>query len=425
MVEELMHRHRTIVALAMAAAVLLAGASQALAQNGHLRQGVGAVNSSMGGAGAASTQSLLGTLYLNPAALVGYDGTRVEFSVDFHRPSHTLETGASSVESADVRALFPSVAVASPVSDRVSLGLGAYQVGGFQTSYAGSLNGTSFVAASEYSAIRITPSVAFAVTDAIWLGGSLLFDCTSFIQDPLLAGEPTGGSYPNAVGENSQPGFGFQAGLLWNLNDFVALGASYASKTGVSSYSLASTVADPASPSYGDLQQVEFTLETPAMLVAGLSMTPLPTLLLAADVRYLFYEDAAGFSFAGDSPFDADGALTGFGWQNVFVFNIGAEYSASDKVAIRAGYNHGDSAVTDELASVNLTTPGIVKDHVSFGIGWQPTRRFRIDAGYVVGLENSVTGPILTPGGPLAENVTLKSSGNAFQLAFALGTRGF
>lgn len=46
------------------------------------------------------------------------------------------------------------------------------------------------------------------------------------------------------------------------------------------------------------------------------------------------------------------------------------------------------------------------------------------DAGYVVGLENSVTGPVLTPGGPLAENMTLKSSGNAFQLAFALGTRG-
>ena len=418
-----MRRHT--IAAALAATVLLAGATQAQAQNGHMRHGVGAVNSSMGGAGAATTQSLLGTMYLNPAAMIGYDGTRMEFSVDFHRPSHTLSVGSSSVEGADVRALFPSVAVASPVSDRVSLGLGAYQVGGFQTSYAGTLNGASFVAASEYSAIRITPSVAFAVTDAIWLGGSLLFDCTSFLQDPLLVGEPTGGSYPNPVGGNSQPGLGFQAGLVWNVNDFVALGASYASKTGVSSYSLPATVSDPASSSFGDLQQVSFTLETPAMLAAGLSMTPLPTLLLAADVRYLFYEDAAGFSVAGDSPFDTDGALTGFGWQNVLVFNIGAQDSATDKVALRVGYNHGDSAVTDELASVNLTTPGIVQDHVSFGIGWQPTRRFRIDAGYTVGFENSVSGPILTPGGALPESVTLKSSGNAFQLAFALGTRGF
>ena len=413
-----MRIHTTIPALALVAATLLL-APRAHAQNGHMRQGVGAVNSSMGGAGAATTQSLLGTLYLNPAALIGYDGTRMEFSVDFQRPSHTVEAGSSSVEGADVRALFPSVAVASPVSDRVSLGLGAYQVGGFQTSYAGSLNGTPFVAASDYSAIRITPSVAFAVTDAIWLGGSLLFDCTSFLQDPLLVGEPTGGFYPNAVGENSQPGLGFQAGLLWNVNDFVALGASYASKTGVSSYSLPATVADPGSPSYGDLQQVSFTLETPAMLAAGLSMTPLPTLLLAADVRYLFYEDAAGFG-SGDLTFDD--ALTGFGWQNVFVFNIGAEYSASDKVAIRAGYNHGDSAVPDGLAPINLTTPGIVKDHLSFGLGWQPTRRFRIDAGYVIGFENSVSGVV---SGPVPETVTLKSSGNAFQLAFALGTRGF
>ncbi|MGB5301984.1 MAG: outer membrane protein transport protein [Gemmatimonadota bacterium] len=416
-----MRIHTTIAALALAGLFI---APQAQAQNGHMRQGVGAVNSAMGGAGAATTQSLLGTLYLNPAGLVGYDGARMEFSLDFQRPSHTVEAGSSSIEGADLRALFPSVAVASPVSDRVSLGLGAYQVGGFQTSYAGSLNGTSFVTASDYSAIRITPSVALAVTDAIWVGGSLLFDCTSFMQDPLLVGEPTDGSYPNAAGGNSQPGFGFQAGLLWNVNDFVALGASYASKTGVSSYSLPATVADPNSPSYGDLEQVSFTLESPAMLAAGLSMTPLPSLLLAADVRYMFYEDAAGFG-SGDYTFDFDSALAGFGWQNVFVFNIGAEYAASDKVALRAGYNHGDSAVREELVSANLTSPAIVKDHLSFGLGWQPTRRFRIDAGYVVGFENSVNGPVLTPGGPLAENVTLKSSGNAFQLAFALGTRGF
>ena len=63
---------------------------------------------------------------------------------------------------------------------------------------------------------------------------------------------------------------------------------------------------------------------------------------------YLFYEDATGFALEGDSPFGADGALSGFGWQNVLVFNIGAEYAVSDKFALRAGYNHGDAAVTDD-----------------------------------------------------------------------------
>ena len=85
-----MRIHRTIPALALVAATLLL-APQAHAQNGHMRQGVGAVNSAMGGAGAATTQSLLGTLYLNPAALAGYDGTRAELSIDIQRPSHTVE----------------------------------------------------------------------------------------------------------------------------------------------------------------------------------------------------------------------------------------------------------------------------------------------------------------------------------------------
>ena len=49
--------------------------------------------------------------------------------------------------------------------------------------------------------------------------------------------------------------------------------------------------------------------------------------------------------------------------------------------------------------------------------------RIRIDAGYVVGFENSMTEPILNPGGALAENATLKAAGNSFQLAFSLGMR--
>jgi long-chain fatty acid transport protein len=424
MVEELMRRHTFVPALALAASALLAGASAAQAQNGHVRQGVGAVNASMGGAGAATTQSLLGSFFLNPATLVGYDGTRMEFSLDLMKPEHEIASGSSSLESEDEFSVFPSVGVASPVSDRVTLGLGAFQLGGFETRYAGNVGGGSFAAASRYQAVRFAPAVSFAVSDAIWLGGSLLVDWTSFQQDPLLVAAPAAGAYPNAVGGDTEIGVGFQAGLLWNVNDFVAIGASYASKTGVSEYTLPATVAAPG-PTFGDLQIAAFKVETPAMLVGGLAMTPLPSLLLAADVRYLFYEEAAGFKLEGDSPFASDGSLAGFGWQNVLVFNIGAEYSASDKVALRVGYNHGDSAVTDELVSVNLTTPGIVKDHLSLGIGWQPTRRFRIDAGYTTDFENTATGPVLTPAGALAESVSLTSSGNAFQLAFALGTRGF
>ena len=419
-----MRRHTLIPALVLAASVLMAGASAAQAQNGHVRQGVGAVNASMGGAGVASTQSLLGSFFLNPATLVGYDGTRMEFSLDLAKPEHEIASGSTSLESEDEFSVFPSVGVASPVSDRVTLGLGAFQLGGFETRYAGNLVGGSFAAASRYQAVRFTPAASFAVSDAIWLGGSLLVDWTSFQQDPLLVAAPTTQAYPNAVGGDTEIGVGFQAGVLWNVNDFVAIGASYASKTGVSEYTLPATVAAPG-PTFGDLQIAAFKVETPAMLVGGLAMTPLPSLLLAADVRYLFYEDAAGFKLEGDSPFASDGSLAGFGWQNVFVFTIGAEYSASDKVALRVGFNHGDAAVTEELVSVNLTTPAVVKDHLSFGVGWQPTRRFRIDAGYTVAFENTVTGPVLTPAGALTESVSLKSSGNAFQLAFALGTRGF
>ena len=55
--------------------------SMAMAQTGHLMQGVGAVNMSMGGAATAQPLDISGAMQWNPASLSVFDGSILKFDI--------------------------------------------------------------------------------------------------------------------------------------------------------------------------------------------------------------------------------------------------------------------------------------------------------------------------------------------------------
>ena len=70
-------------ALALIPVALLTFGFQPLAAtDGHFLHGVGAVNSSMGGAGVAAPGDLLGSFYLNPAGLRCEHGSRISLGFE-------------------------------------------------------------------------------------------------------------------------------------------------------------------------------------------------------------------------------------------------------------------------------------------------------------------------------------------------------
>ena len=436
--------NRFSTAVVVASLGFVAAATPAAATDGTYLQGVGAVNASMGGAGVAATTSLLGSFYLNPATLMAYDGTRMEFAVTYHNPSLTVGSTRGGLtgqtESSDVSTLIPSMGVSYRVSDRVALGLGILGTGGFAADYpvdpanpviAPQPEGFGAVR-TELKTLQITPSVAYAVSEKVWLGGSLTINRASLALQPYLFEAPvtTPGAgnafdrsyYSSAATGDSRFGVGFLGGLMWNINDMVSVGASYNSKQSFGTFEFNSTYANPTQPNFGQPRTLNLKLELPAILAGGFTMTPLPELLIAADVKYLFYEDAAGFA-ATDPLVRADGSISGLGWENVLVLDIGGQYRLSDAVLLRAGYNHADNPIPDQLAAINVGTSSIVRNHVSLGIGWRPARRFEISASYTRGFESSSTGAF--SGGILdGVSVTNERSENAFTLQFTMGSRG-
>ena len=85
-----MSRKSTGFALLLAASAF--AALPAWAGNGNQLHGIGAVNSSMGGAGVALPNDALGALNLNPALLTQLDGHKMEFSAELADDDITISS---------------------------------------------------------------------------------------------------------------------------------------------------------------------------------------------------------------------------------------------------------------------------------------------------------------------------------------------
>ena len=63
-------------------------------------------------------------------------------------------------------------------------------------------------------------------------------------------------------------------------------------------------------------------------------------------------------------PLGADNG-SGFGWEDMTIFKLGAEYKASEDWTCRAGYSYGEQPIPDSEVIFNILAPGIVEHHLT------------------------------------------------------------
>jgi long-chain fatty acid transport protein len=451
-----MLRHR-LFGLAMAGLLLLVNVPRASATDGHFLHGVGAINSAMGGAGISAPESLLGTFNLNPAGLMAFDGLRMEFSMEMFQADRTVSssaptpTGGTLSGSTDSKKSFvpiPAFGASYRLpGDRVVLGLAGIGAGGFGVDYAASAlptppgqsanpillpqpNGFGQVY-SDYSLLKIAASVGWSVIDDLWLGAALNVDRAALAVVPMPAAAPdvdpgTGTSYyPSAAATDGAFGIGFQLGLMYRVNEIFAFGASYTSEQWFRAFEWNSTHANPNLTNFGEPRAFSFQLNVPAVVGGGVAFQAIPKLLLTADFKYYFYKHTAGFEIPSTGPFNPDGSVAGFGWDNIYSIAFGLKYEPADIVALYGGYNFSDNPVPDHLSMINIAAPAIVQHHLSVGVGIRATSQFEITAAYYHAFRNSGTGEILNPAiPPGTSSVTNSMQENSVLLQFSYVSKG-
>jgi len=378
----------------------------------------------MGGASTAAPVSAAGALFWNPATLSGLQQSELEVGAELlfpqtsltsRVPANTFGPGLppadlfGTTKNEDAVFALPTIAMAyRPEGSPVTLGLGVFAAAGFGLDYSGSTTnpvltpppptGVGFGPLfAQYQVLQIAPALSYEVDENFSVSFSPILNIGSLQLDPALFATPDDANadgfatYPGGTHSRTAWGGGFNIGAFYDTDTW-ALGASYKSKQNFQSYRFNTT------NELGVPQTTAFNLDLPAIYSVGAAYKGYEDWLLAVDVRYLDYENADGF---GQSSFTPTGALRGIGHQSIFAVALGAQYQMTDALAVRMGYSWNENPVSSQQASANAASPLLMQHMLSAGASYQVTDAFALSLAYTHAFENSVSGPLVLPTGPV------------------------
>lgn len=395
------------------------------AQTGHIMQGVGAVNMSMGGAATAQPIDISGALQWNPATISSFGTKTISVNagaffsspeLSSSLPAGMLGLGAPAVSGTtyDDRgtSIMPAIAMTwGNETSRHSFGVSAFGVSGFGVTFPEEQNnpmsenfdptkssnpinypqqaGGFGHLESDYMLLQIGLSYAYEISDNVSIGIQPVFNygALELIPNPLSSPSMTLG-YPVAD-RASALGVGGQVGIFFDSHNGMKLGASYKTPQYFESFDFENTYLDnSAAPGNS------FTMNYPAILSIGTGYSK-GVVDLALDYRYVFYESTEGFEAKGWTP---AAAVKGFGWKDISIVSVGLQFKGINKLPLRVGYTYNTSPISKELVFFSTPATAVIKNAFQAGVGYEISERITVNGVYHYGTSSGTTqGEMLSP----------------------------
>jgi len=427
-----MNRFRLTVLLACLTLLPAMAAAQ-----GHMLHGVGPINSSMGGAGAALTNDSLGALTFNPALIAGAQGNQISFTTEFFKDGIEIHTtlGSLSGDAHPSNQLGVIPAFGWMVRDprkKMALGFGLIGIAGFRTDYPQD-NGSILFSQppsgfgrifTDFRMTKIPVAVAFQVSKKLAVGASFNTYMGEFAVAPLpykvFDVDQNGNRwYPEAGALTNRFAFSGQFGLVYQLNPMLSVGGSYTMKQNFSPYEWNSTYADPSSRLYGQSRRLDFDLDGPMIVTFGTGIKMGPTTQIAVDAMWTKYSGVEGFGSPGGI---VDRIVYPFGWRNVWTIKGGVQHDLTPKLTVRGGYNYSQMPLRSEVVLTATGAPATFQHHITGGLGVKifpflsaEASAYYVPRQHVVGPFPDLDNRVL---GTLDESNTLKSALIGFNFHF-------
>lgn len=263
----------------------------------------------------------------------------------------------------------------------------------------------------------IAPTFAYKVSNNHSVGLSPLFGYQRFKAEGLQAFSGFSSDANNLTnkGYDNATGWGARIGYMGKLNDMVTVGAAYSTKIAMSKFD-----------KYKGLFAEQGDFDMPENWNLGIAIKATPKATVALDYQRINY---SGVKSVGN-PSTSGGATIantlggndgrGFGYGDVDVWKLGAEYAYSEKLTLRAGYSHTNNPITSRDVTFNIIAPAVVTDHYTLGFTYALDKVSEITMSYMHAQENSVTGSSLfnTWTGGSSGNETIKMYQDSLGIAY-------
>jgi long-chain fatty acid transport protein len=411
--------------------LILLFSTAAFSQVGHIMQGVGAVNMSMGGAATGQPLDISGAMQWNPASLSAFNGKILKFDIGAFSGSPKLYStyGPLSGSTEDDKGLSPMPAagfVWSKEGSKSTFGISVFGVSGFGVDFQEDQNypqdrfgnpnpdynpnepsnpinfpqiaGGFGNLASDYMLLQVGFTWAYAVSETFSIGVQPILNYGALEIGPNPLASPNQSGYPNSDRAGSI-GFGGQIGLFYDTQTGFKIGASYKTQQYLAEMEFDSKYLDGTKTS-----DTKFTMNYPAVYSLGIGYSK-GDVDLAVDYRYVDYENTEGFEAIGWTIAESGpmtgfptGSVSGFGWESINVISAGLQYKGIEKFPLRVGYTYSSNPINDRLAFFSTPATAIIKNAFQFGFSYQPNDNFSLDVVYHHGDSGGTTsGKMMNP----------------------------
>ncbi|MEE9371874.1 MAG: outer membrane protein transport protein [Saprospiraceae bacterium] len=379
-------------------------APQINATDGYFSNGIGIQYRAMAGAGIALYLSPL-SVATNPASLA-FLGTSYDINISLFNPNRkysvsgtpsfqpgTFGLNPTTVESGTTAFVIPSMAASWALDSTKSLGLAIYGNGGMNTDYDAPVFGFQTTGINLLQ-LFVAPTFAMKVAGNHSFGVTPILAYQSFEANGLLAfGQfSSNGANISNNGSSASTGFGVRVGYLGKINDMISIGAAYQTKIKMGKFD-----------KYSGLFAEQGGFDIAANWTAGIALQ-FDKLGIALDFKQILYSQVKSIA----NPIlpnlqtaqlgNETGA--GFGWEDMSVIKIGIHYAVQNDLILRAGFSTGGQPIPDSEVLFNILAPGVVENHVSFGISKGLANGKEVNIFITRALSNTVSGgnPLEFPG---------------------------
>src|SRR5207302_5063165 len=138
------------------------------------------------------------------------------------------------------------------------------------------------------------------------------------------------------------------------------------------------------------------SIKFPPQLILGVSTKAIPRWTINADIEW------EGWRTVGSIPKSFDGAASALNsqglrlWENSYVFRLGAEYAATERIALRGGFFYDQTPIPKETFDPTIPNADLYALTTGAGYRWEATS---VDIAYLIGVyeKRAINGSTINP----------------------------
>ncbi|MCM0754152.1 outer membrane protein transport protein [Desulfovibrio aminophilus] len=320
----------------------------------------------MAGALAATQRPDASAVAYNPATLTQLTRPQAMVGTTVITPTATVVRNGVDQKIKDQSFVVPHAYYVQPLSEKVVLGIGEFTRFGLGTKYPYDWGGAAKMYDVLFESYSVAPTLAFRCTDDLSIGVGLeVMKASVDIRRHIAAG----GSDFDMHLQSEGVAIGGNISALYKFNEEWAAGLVIRTPMDLYGSGTVSYSGARAAP-FNAYREGDMSMTTtlPDSYTLAVSWTPNEQFSMEAGATFTRWEQYDNFKYDFDNNPPADTTDWKY-WRNVWRLNVGAEYWATDWLAVRAGYVWDQEPIRDGYE--DYMVPGNDRQMVTSGLGFK------------------------------------------------------